>query len=126
MQGFVAHIPHYLAQLAYPQASAALLEQVELAGRLTVDLSGLRAEAEDREAEIATYLAEHDEVADVVAALERQYDAFERAEESGASLLAPDEPLPTGEEIGQQFEQFLAELDEPGDSSDPDDRNGGA
>ena len=75
MQGFVAHIPHYLAQLAYPQASAALLEQVELAGRLTVDLSGLRAEAEDREAEISTY---------------------------------------------------LAELDEPGDSSDPDDRNGGA
>uniref|UniRef100_UPI00260D4347 PAC2 family protein n=1 Tax=uncultured Nocardioides sp. TaxID=198441 RepID=UPI00260D4347 len=56
MQGFVAHIPHYLAQLSYPQASAALLEQVELAGRLTVDLSGLRAEAEDREAEIATYL----------------------------------------------------------------------
>ena len=126
MQGFVAHIPHYLAQLAYPQASAALLEQVELAGRLTVDLSGLRAEAEDREAEIATYLAEHDDVADVVAALERQYDAFERAEESGASLLAPDEPLPTGEEIGQQFEQFLAGLDEPGDPSDPDDRNGGA
>ena len=123
MQGFVAHIPHYLAQLSYPQASTALLEQVELAGRLTVDLSGLRAEAEDREAEIATYLAEHEDVADVVAALERQYDAFERAEESGASLLAPDEPLPTGEEIGQQFEQFLAGLDEPGD---PDDRNGGA
>ena len=91
-----------------------------------MDLSGLRAEAEDREAEISTYLAEHDEVADVVAALERQYDAFERAEESGASLLAPDEPLPTGEEIGQQFEQFLAGLDEPGDPSDPDDRNGGA
>ena len=123
MQGFVAHIPHYLAQLSYPQASTALLEQGELAGRLTVDLSGLRAEAEDREAEIATYLAEHEDVADVVAALERQYDAFERAEESGASLLAPDEPLPTGEEIGQQFEQFLAGLDEPGD---PDDRNGGA
>ena len=27
--GFVAHIPHYLAQLDYPQASAALLEHVE-------------------------------------------------------------------------------------------------
>lgn len=110
-QGFVAHIPHYLAQLAYPQASAALLEKVEKAGRLTIDLSGLRAEAEDREAEIARYLVEHEDVADVVAALERQYDAFQQAEESGASLLAPDEPLPTGEEIGQQFEQFLAGLD---------------
>ena len=111
-QGFVAHIPHYLAQLDYPLAAACLLEQGELAGRLTIDLSGLRAEAEDREAEIAEYLAEHEDVADVVAALERQYDAFERAEESGADLLARDEPLPTGEEIGQQFEQFLAGLED--------------
>ena len=36
--GFVAHIPHYLAQLDYPRASIALLEQVELAAGLTVDL----------------------------------------------------------------------------------------
>lgn len=116
--GFVAHIPHYLAQMDYPRASAALLEQVEIAGRLMVDLSGLRAEAEDREAEIARYLASNEEVADVVAALERQYDAFERAEEEGSSLLAADQPLPTGEEIGQQFEQFLAGLDGPENGDD--------
>ena len=113
MMGFVAHIPHYLAQLDYPQASRALLELVEKAGRLTVDLSGLAAEAEDREAEIARYLSANEEVGDVVHALERQYDAFERAEENGSSLLAADEPLPTGDEIGQQFEQFLAGLDGP-------------
>jgi hypothetical protein len=111
--GFVAHVPHYLAQLDYPLAAAALLEQVEIAGRLTIDLSGLRAEAEDKDAEIAAYLAANEEVAEVVAALERQYDAFERAEESGSSLLATDQPLPTGEEIGAQFEQFLAGLDGP-------------
>ena len=113
--GFVAHIPHYLAQLDYPKASAALLEQVELAGRLTVDLSGLRAEAEDREAEIARYLSSNEEVSDVVRALEQQYDSFERAEQSGDSLLARNQPLPTGEEIGQQVEQFLAGLDGPTD-----------
>ncbi|HEU4811184.1 MAG TPA: PAC2 family protein [Nocardioides sp.] len=111
--GFVAHIPHYLAQLDYPKASGALLENVERAGRLTVDLSGLAAEAEDREAEIARYLATNDEVDEVVKALERQYDAFEQAEESGNSLLAADEPMPTGEQIGEQFEQFLAGLDGP-------------
>jgi hypothetical protein len=116
--GYVAHIPHYLAQLDYPQAAAALLEQVELGGRLTVDLSGLRTEAEDREAEIARDLAANAEVADVVAALERQYDAFERAEESGSNLLAPDEELPSGEELGQQFEQFLAGLDTDDDEKD--------
>ena len=112
-QGFVAHVPHYLAQLDYPRASIALLEHVELAGRLTIDLSGVRAEAEDREAEIARYLAANEEVAEVVAALERQYDAFERAEESGSSLLAQEQRLPTGEEIGKEFERFLAGLDRP-------------
>ena len=118
--GFVAHIPHYLAQMDYPRASAALLEQVEIAGRLTVDLSGLRAEAEDREAEISRYLAANEEVAEIVAALERQYDAFERAEESGTSLLAQEQRLPTGEEIGKEFERFLAGLDRPGPDTGPD------
>jgi len=49
----------------------------------------------------------------VVTALEQQYDAFERAETEGSSLLAENQPLPTGDEIGQQFEQFLAGLDGP-------------
>jgi predicted ATP-grasp superfamily ATP-dependent carboligase len=111
MLGFVAHIPHYLAQLDYPKAAAVLLEQVELAGRLTVDLSELHELAREREVEIERYLAANEEVAEVVHALEQQYDAFERAEGAGSSLLASDEPLPTGEEIGEQFEQFLAGLD---------------
>ncbi len=116
--GFVAHIPHYLAQLEYPAASIALLEHVERAAWLTVDLSGLKAEAEDRDAEVARYLAANEEVGDVVTALEQQYDAFERAENAGSNLLAADQPLPTGEEIGLQFEQFLAGLDGP-DADEP-------
>ena len=99
-------------------ASAALLEHVERAGRLTIDLSALRAEAEEREAEITRYLAANEEVDEVVTALEQQYDAFTRAEESGSNLLAGDQPLPTGEEIGQQFEQFLAGLDRPDNPND--------
>jgi predicted ATP-grasp superfamily ATP-dependent carboligase len=127
MLGFVAHVPHYLAQMDYPRASAALLEQVELAGRLTVDLSGLLAEAEDREAEVARYLAANEEVRDVVEALERQYDAFERSEESGSNLLAGEQRLPTGEELGKEFERFLAGLDGPdveGDSGSADGSDG--
>ena len=118
-QGFVAHIPHYLAQLDYPHASVALLEQVELAGRLTIDLADLQAEAAERDAEIARYLESNTEVAEVVQALERQYDAFARAEDSGSNLLAPNQPLPTGEELGREFERFLAGLDDRG-TSDPD------
>ena len=113
--GFVAHVPHYLAQLEYPPAAGSRLERVERAGRLTSDPPARRAAAEEREAEVARYLAANEDVAEVVTALEQQYDAFERAEESGTSLLAQNQPLPTGEEIGQQFEQFLAGLDGPTD-----------
>lgn len=124
--GFVAHIPHYLAQMEYPQAAVDLLERLEIAGRLTVDLSEVREAAQATADEITEYLATHDEVADVVRGLEQQYDSFRAAEESGASLLAEGQPLPTGEEIGQQFEQFLAGLDDqsddPTDGWDPEAR----
>lgn len=114
MLGFVAHVPHYLAQMDYPQAAVVLLEQLERGGHLTIDLSALRSAAEVTEADIAEHLATHPEVSDVVRGLEQQYDTFQAAQEAGESLLAPDQPLPTGEEIGQQFEQFLAGLDEGG------------
>lgn len=112
-QGFVVHIPHYVAQLDYPLAAAELVEKAELAGRLTIDLTELRLEAESRAEEIARYLAEHEETAEVVRALEQQYDAFARAEEGGSSLLADNQPLPTGDELGREFERFLADLENP-------------
>jgi hypothetical protein len=117
VMGFVAHIPHYLAQLDFPEASLSLLEQVERAAGIAVDLTDLRAAARQRDEEIASYLGANTEVLEVVQALEQQYDAFARAEQEGNSLLAANEPIPTGEEIGRQFEQFLAGLDGPeGDS----------
>ncbi|PVG83832.1 proteasome protein [Nocardioides gansuensis] len=118
--GFVAHIPHYLAQLDYPQAALDLLEHVEIGGHLTFDLTRLRDAAASTAAEVERYLASNEEVSEVVAGLERQYDAFREAEESGESLLARDQPMPTGEEIGRQFEQFLAGLDDRGDRDDRD------
>ena len=123
--GFVAHIPHYLAQLDYPTAAVTLLEQVEYAGRLTIDLGDLHHEAEARNREIETYLETNAEVAEVVHALERQYDSFVEAEQSGANLLAPNQPLPTGEELGQEFERFLAGLEEGTDDGEGHDGKGG-
>ena len=55
------------------------------------------------------------EVAQVVAALERQYDAFIAAQEN-RSLLARDEDLPSGEELAGEFQRFLAQ--QAGDPSD--------
>ena len=44
----------------------------------------------------------------MVTALERQYDAFVAAQEN-RSLLARDEDLPSGDELGAEFERFLAQ-----------------
>ena len=65
-------------------------------------------------AEIAEGIAGSDEVTQVVEALERQYDTYMEALEK-PSLLATDlQDLPTADEIGAQFEQFLrAQTDEP-------------
>ena len=54
------------------------------------------------------------EVREVVSGLEQQYDAFHRAGtgEGGDALpLAEERDLPTGEELGAEFERFLAERD---------------
>lgn len=110
--GFVAHIPHYVAQFDYPQASLTLLEGVEDVSGLEWDLAALKEAGEARQVEIATQIADSDDVREVVTGLEQQYDAFHS---KAANLLAEDEPLPSGEELGAQFEQFLARLEEPED-----------
>ena len=113
--GFVAHIPHYVAQFAYPQASQALLEGVEDVTGLQWDTEPLREAGEARQVELATQIADSDEVREVVTGLEQQYDAFHRPQtgEGEALPLAEERDLPTGEELGAEFERFLAGLDRP-------------
>jgi hypothetical protein len=117
--GFVAHIPHYVAQFDYPSASAKLLESVEVVTGLEWDLADIEAAGEAKMVEIATQIEDSAEVNDVVLGLEQQYDAFHRSEEDGDSLpLAEEKDLPTGEELGAEFERFLAGLDRPNDGQE--------
>jgi hypothetical protein len=106
--GFTVHVPHYLAQTDYPAAAQALLEQVAKTGPLQLPLQALAAAAADIRAKIDEQVAASPEVAQVVAALERQYDAFVAAQEN-RSLLTHDGDLPSGEELGAEFERFLAQ-----------------
>jgi len=108
--GFVAHIPHYLAQFDYPEASVALLNAVGASAGLVWDLSALHEAAAARRTEIGQQIADSDDVREVVTGLEQQYDAFESGR--AGNLLADDAPLPSGDELGAQFEQFLADLDD--------------
>jgi predicted ATP-grasp superfamily ATP-dependent carboligase len=106
--GFTVHVPHYLAQADFPAAAEALLEQVSKAASLQIPLAALTEAAAEVQAKIDEQVDASPEVAQVVAALERQYDAFVEAQEN-RSLLARDEDLPSGDELGAEFERFLAE-----------------
>ncbi|MGH3364009.1 MAG: proteasome assembly chaperone family protein [Nocardioidaceae bacterium] len=111
--GFVAHIPHYVAQFDYPLAAVALLESVQNVTGLQWGLDTLRAAGEAKMLEIAAQIEDSAEVRDVVAGLEQQYDAFHRPDTGDGSALplAEEQELPTGEELGAEFERFLAGLD---------------
>ncbi len=111
--GFVAHIPHYVAQFDYPAAAAALLESVEVVSGLEWDLEEIELAGEKRLVEIGEQIEDSAEVRDVVVGLEQQYDSFHRPDEESALPLAEERELPTGEELGAEFERFLAGLDRP-------------
>ncbi|WP_367137503.1 proteasome assembly chaperone family protein [Saccharothrix sp. HUAS TT1] len=105
--GFAAYVPHYLAQGTYPTAALGLLHSLTKSTGLVIQAAALNEAASRTDAEIARQVAESSEVAQVVEALERQYDAFTEASDN--LLLPDDEPLPSADELGAEFERFLAE-----------------
>ncbi|MBB5164565.1 proteasome assembly chaperone family protein [Mycobacterium sp. AZCC_0083] len=109
--GYTVHVPHYLAQTDYPAAAEALLAEVARTGSLQIPLAALGEAGAEVLAKINEQVESSTEVAQVVTALERQYDAFVSAQEN-RSLLARDEDLPSGDELGAEFERFLAQRDE--------------
>ncbi|GAA1732824.1 PAC2 family protein [Isoptericola hypogeus] len=106
--GFTVHVPHYLAQSRYAPAAVAALRHVERATGLDLATGGLAAAAADTTLEVEKQVGESTEVAAVVRALEEQYDAFTRSV-GRPSLLAEQAPIPTADELGAEFERFLAQ-----------------
>ncbi|HEX9034690.1 MAG TPA: PAC2 family protein [Streptosporangiaceae bacterium] len=105
--GFAVHVPHYLAHASYPAAAITLLSAIERATGLSLPAEALHEAAQLTDAEIARQVAGSEEVTEVVRSLEEQYDAFNAGRQD---LLAGEpENMPTAEELGAQFEKFLAE-----------------
>lgn len=105
--GFAAYVPHYLTQSTYPTAAVGLLESIMQSTGLALSATGLNEAAKRVEEEIARQVSESAEVAQVVEALERQYDSFTRSSEN--LLVGEDEEVPSADELGAEFERFLAE-----------------
>ncbi|MEU8300206.1 PAC2 family protein [Micromonospora sp. NPDC048909] len=114
--GFAAHVPHYVAQTEYPAAAEVLLSSISRSTGLLLPRDGLRSAAEVVRVEIDRQVAQTEDAAALVQALEEQYDAFARGR-GEKNLLAPDAgPLPTAEELGAELERFLAEQTRPNDT----------
>jgi hypothetical protein len=86
-----------------------LLESVTRATGLSLPDEALREAARRTDEEIGRQVEASEEIAELVQALEQQYDAF--ADAAGREGLLADEAgnMPTAEELGAQFERFLAE-----------------
>ncbi|MFJ4919157.1 PAC2 family protein [Streptomyces sp. NPDC088725] len=109
--GVAAHVPHYVARSSYPDAALTALEAITAATGLVLPsvAHSLRTEAQRTQTEIERQLGEGDEeLVSMVQGLEHQYDAVAGAETRGNLVAEPSE-LPSADEIGLEFEKFLAE-----------------
>lgn len=105
--GFAAHVPHYVSQAEFPAAAAALLREVSVSTGLVLPVEALDEAAAVTRQSLDAQVAQSEEVAGVVTALEQQYDAFVAGR--GRSLLADEGDLPSADELGAELERFLAE-----------------
>ncbi|MFJ9842943.1 PAC2 family protein [Kitasatospora sp. NPDC101155] len=107
--GFAVHVPHYVARSAYPAAAVLILEAVQSATGLVLPGKLLRERVGEVYADIEEQLSQGDgELRSAIRGMEGQYDAVAGAE-GRESLLAEPVDLPSADELGRRFEEFLAE-----------------
>ena len=109
--GVAAHVPHYIARSPYPDAALTVLEAITAATGLVLPgiAHSLRTDAHRTQTEIDRQIQEGDEeLTTLVSGLENQYDAVAGAESRG-NMLAEPVDIPSADEIGLEFERFLAE-----------------
>lgn len=111
--GLTAHVPHYLADVDYPDAAAALLNRLSIES--TLDLPGgsqLTQASRVARAMIDQQLALSEDAASGIAQLEDQYEHYM----SQRLRVAPGN-MPSGEQLGAEIEEYLKSL-----GSAPDDQ----
>lgn len=122
--GLTAHVPHYIAASDYPEATLRLLQAFADVADRDLPLKALEKELERVQHQLQDQVEDSQEIATVVSALEHQYDAeMERMRRNRENnLLKPGQDIPTGEELGAEFEAFLQNMsDENGTDTGQDD-----
>jgi proteasome assembly chaperone (PAC2) family protein len=95
-----ARVPHYVAGMPFPEASAALLEGLCSMAGLQLDSSALRHAADSSRRQVDQLIADNNEHQAMVRKLEENIDASE------GNAMGVDE-MPTGDEIAAELEKFL-------------------
>lgn len=116
--GLVAHVPQYLHEMPYPEATIALLQAVELESGLPMPVGALAPAAQATREAVAEQVSDADQLQQLIRALEESYD---RALPPGAGdSTALSEEVPSGDEIAAEVERFLQGLDgdAPADGDD--------
>lgn len=100
--GLYAQVPYYLATQEWPQAALGMLETFRELTGLSFDTSGLQAQIGEAVVAVDGLLEESPSMNEVVARLEKRYDDLQRLE---------DEPLPSGDQLEEQLQQYLRKID---------------
>lgn len=107
--GFTVHVPQYLAQTAYPAAVQHLVSSVSQITDLDLPTDELEKAAEEFTVQVESQISNNGEIKTAVELMEKQYDEFMEARQGSDSLNPGGKPLPSGDEIGAEFERFLAQ-----------------
>jgi proteasome assembly chaperone (PAC2) family protein len=95
-----ARVPHYVAAMPFPEASAALVEGLAGVGDLTLDSSALRRAADSSRRQVDQLISDNEEHQAMVRKLEETIDASE-----GNAMGV--ESVPSGDEIAAELERYL-------------------
>jgi len=98
--GLWARVPHYVSGMAFPAASAALVDGLAAVADLVLDAAALHASGDASQRQVDDLIAKSDEHTAMVRQLERSVDAAE-----GNPLDVGQ--LPTGEELAAELERYL-------------------
>ncbi|MFX0537371.1 PAC2 family protein [Ornithinimicrobium sp. Y1847] len=105
--GVAVHVPHYLAEAQFGDASVAALDVIMDLTGLVLPTAELVAMAAVTRGKIEEELAANPEAREVVEGLERGYDNFIEGQRRKSLLAAEVANLPSADEIGAQLEAFL-------------------
>ena len=100
--GLWARVPHYIANLPYPAASAAILDGLRFVTGVDVDTTELQAAAGVTNARIDALIANSENHTAMLQALETQWDA-----DLGRTAGSMPTDLPSGDELAAELERFL-------------------